>query len=151
VADIRVDVWQVVRDEEGNDVILLRDEQGRVLPIQIGPCEAAAIWVALSPELAASYVRRPWSHDLIHAMLERMGASLERVVIDNFDRGIFFATLHIMYQGQEVIVDARPSDSIALVLRMPAPVFVNDEVMEMAAMHPEDQDSDDGELWEDMP
>ncbi len=55
MADIPVEVWQLVRDEEKNhDVLLLRDERGRLLPIQIGMCEAAAIWVRLAPsELAA--------------------------------------------------------------------------------------------------
>ena len=85
----------MARDEDGHDVVLLRDGEGRILPIVIGVCEAAAIWVMLSPDLAKPYVRRPWSHDLMQAMLERLGAHLDRVEIDGVSRGVFFATLHV--------------------------------------------------------
>ncbi len=108
MADIPVEVWQLVRDEENHDVLLLRDERGRLLTILIGMCEAAAILVRLAPaELAAPYLRRPWSHDLIHALLERMGAQLGRVVIDGFAKETYYATLHLRYRGREMVVDAR--------------------------------------------
>lgn len=153
MANIPVEVWQLVRDEEGKDVkdvVLLRDEQGRFLPIEIGVCEAAAIWVRLAPDLAAPYLRRPWSHDLMQALLERLGATLERVVIDGFAKNIFYATLYLQCRGTERLVDARPSDAIALALRMSAPILVNDEVMEDAAITPgEDNGNDDP--WAEPP
>jgi len=135
-----------------HDVILLRDERGRLLPIQIGVCEAAAIWVRLAPDEIVPYPRRPSSHDLIHAMLERLGAQLDRVVIDSFVKETYYATLHLNYREQELLVDARPSDAIALVLRMPAPIFVDSEVMDENSIHPEPGDeSDDSEFWGDLP
>lgn len=143
MADIPVTVWQLVRDEDGHDVILLRDADGRLLPIVIGICEAAAIWVCLAPELAKTYLRRPWSHDLMQALLERLGARLERVVIDDCANGTFFATLHVRYREEEIIVDARPSDAIALLLRMPAPILVNAEIMDAASFYPEPNDDED--------
>ena len=145
MADVPVEIWQVVRDDEGHDVVLLRDAQGRLLPIAIGICEAAAIWVRLAPDLAAPFVRRPWSHDLMHALLERLGAQLERVVIDDYSTtsDIFFATLHVRYRGEELVIDARPSDAIALVLRMPAPLFVRDDVMNDASILPSFPDNGD--------
>jgi bifunctional DNase/RNase len=153
VADIPVEIWQLLRDEEEHDVVILRDEEERLLPIAIGVCEAAAIWVKLAPELAAPYLRRPWSHDLMQAMLERLGAKLERVVIDGFTGGTFYATLHLRYREAELVVDSRPSDAIALVLRMPAPLFVNDEVMAEAGFRFDEtqDDSDDGppDLWDE--
>jgi len=147
VADIPVEIWQLVRDEESKDVkdvVLLRDEQGRFLPIVIGVCEAAAIWVRLAPEAAAPYLRRPWSHDLMQTMIERLGARLVRVVIDNFARETFYATLHLEYHGQELVVDARPSDAIALALRLYAPLLVHDEVMDEAAITAESDDEEPG-------
>lgn len=151
MADIPVEIWQLVRDEGGHDVVLLRDERGRLLPIVIGVCEAAAIWVQLSPESAAPYLRRPWSHDLMQAMLERLGARLDRVVIDSFTQGTFFATLHLAYQGREVVADARPSDAIALLLRMHAPLLVHDEIMDEASFLPDDDAADDNEPpWHDL-
>ena len=139
VADIPVEIWQLVRDEESKDVkdvVLLRDERGRFLPIVIGVCEAAAIWVRLAPDVAAPYLRRPWSHDLIQSLVERMGARLLRVVIDNFMNDTFYATLHFEHRGNELVVDARPSDAIALALRLYAPILVNDEVMDEASITP---------------
>ena len=129
MSDIPVEVWQLARDEDGRDVVLLRDTQGRVLPIIIDVCTASAIWVALTPDLAKPYVRRPWSHDLMQAMLGRLGAKVERGVIDGYMHSAFLATLHLRYRGEELVVDARPSDTIALLLRESAPLFVNDEVM----------------------
>ncbi|MHB9023730.1 MAG: bifunctional nuclease family protein [Armatimonadota bacterium] len=159
--DRPVEIWQIVRDEGGHDIVLLRDDRGRLLPIEIGVCEAAAIWVRLAPEAALPWhlrIRRPWSHDLIQALLERLNAKLERVVIDGLTNGTFFATLHVNYFGDELLIDARPSDSIALVLRMHAPLFVNDEVLDMAAFLPEETNGEDegpdempGDLPDDLP
>lgn len=143
VSDIPVDIWQLARDEDGRDVVLLHDGHGRILPIIIDACTAAAIWVAISPDMAKPYVRRPWTHDLMQAMLERLGASIERGVIDGFLNGAFLATLHLRYREEELVVDARPSDTIALLLRVTAPLFVNDEVMSEGAFSIEETDSDD--------
>jgi len=154
MVDLPVEVWQLLRDEKEQDVVILRDEQDRLLPIAIGVCEAAAIWVRLAPELAAPYLRRPWSHDLIQAMLERLGAKLDRVVIDGFSNSTFYATLHISYRGQEVVVDSRPSDAIALLLRMRAPLLVDSEVMEEAGFRLDhrEEDENNGDQWnEELP
>jgi len=152
MADIPVEIWQLVRDEEGKevkDVVVLRDEHGRFLLIVIGVCEAAAIWVRLEPELATQYLRRPWSHDLMQSLLERLGAKLERVVIDNFTNDTFFATLHLQYRDQELVVDARPSDAIALALRTFTPILVNDEVMDEASIPPGgNEGTEPPENWE---
>ena len=147
MANIPVEIWQLVRDEENKDVkdvVLLRDESGRFLPIVIGVCEAAAIWVRLAPEVAAPYLRRPWSHDLMQSLIERLGARLVPVVIDNFMNDTFFATLHFEHNGNELLVDARPSDAIALALRLYAPILVNDEVMDEVSIIPDADDEEPG-------
>lgn len=145
--EIPVEIWPMVRDEEGHDVLLLRDARGRLLPIPIGICEAAAIWVRQRPELSTPYLRRPWSHDLLIALLEWAGATLDRVVVDDYTNGTFYATLYLTYQGRELIVDARPSDGIALGLRTGAPVAVSDDVMFRAAVL-QDGPGFDGGDWE---
>ncbi|HEX2952073.1 MAG TPA: bifunctional nuclease family protein [Armatimonadota bacterium] len=142
MGNIPVEVWQVARDDDGRDVVLLRDAQGRVLSIAIGVCEAAAIWVALARDQQTPYVRRPWSHDLMQSMLERLDAQLQSVVIDGFSNGVFYATLQLAHRGQELFVDARPSDAIALLLRAPAPLFVNADVMDEESVSPFDDNGD---------
>lgn len=155
VADIPVEIWQLVREGEHKDVkdvVLLRDEQGRFLPIAIGVCEAAAIWVRLAPDLAAPYIRRPWSHDLLQNLLERMDTRLERVVIDAFTNDTFYATLHLLRGDREMVVDARPSDAIALALRMYAPILVNHEVMDEVSIVPKaGEEPDSQEPWDEPP
>jgi bifunctional DNase/RNase len=130
--------------------VLLRDEEGRVLPIAIGVCEAAAIHVRLMPDASAAHVRRPWSHDLIVAMLERLGARLDHVVVDDLANETFFATLHLTCRGRELVMDTRPSDAIALLLRTSAPLLVNEEVMDEAAFRPDvaDEDGANQDFWE---
>lgn len=147
MADIPVEIWQLVRDEENHDVLLLRDEHGRLLPIRIGMCEAAAIWVRLAPqELTTPYLRRPWSHDLIFALLDRLNVQLERVVIDGFTKDTYYATLHLRHNDRELVVDARPSDAIALLLRMNGPILVNAEVMDEHAILPESDEDEPPEF-----
>lgn len=154
MSDIPVEIWELVRDEQDRDIVLLRDERGRLLPIVIGVCEAMAIWVRLKPDQAGAFVRRPWGHDLMQAMIERLGARLERVVIDGLVDGTFFATLHLFRGEEELVVDARPSDAIALLLRMNGALFVNDEVLDEACIKPEDAPpppEDDLDDWGDLP
>jgi len=152
MADIPVEIWQLVRDEEDHDIVLLRDESGRLLPIVIGMCEASAIWVRLSAEQAAPYLRRPWTHDLIQTVLERLGAQLSHVVIDHVADETFFATLYLSYQGSELMLDTRPSDAIALLLRMPAPLYVSEEVMAESSIAAENEEDDGGFTFdEDLP
>jgi bifunctional DNase/RNase len=102
--------------------------------------------VALAPDQARPFVRRPWSHDLLRNMIEQLGAHLDRVVVDGFVEGTFLATLHLTYGGGEVVVDVRPSDGIALLLRAAAPLYVNNEVMDEAAVYPEDEEGGEDAL-----
>ncbi|KPJ62965.1 hypothetical protein AMK68_04305 [candidate division KD3-62 bacterium DG_56] len=127
-----VQVWRLGRDEEDEDVILLRDNAGRVLPVWIAPCEAAAIWLRLEHEQVRSVVRRPMTHDLLLAIIERLGMAVERIVIDDLANGTYYATLHLQRNGEPFTIDARPSDAIALSLRAEVPVLVAEEIMRQA-------------------
>jgi bifunctional DNase/RNase len=110
-------------------IVILRDEDNqRALPIWVGPGEANAI--ALQIENVAT--PRPMTHDLLKNVLTELDATLIRVVISELKEGTFYAYLELRCGGELVLVDARPSDAIALSLRTKAPVFVDTNVLEQA-------------------
>jgi uncharacterized protein len=107
-------------------VVILKDLEGkRYLPILIGPFEATAIALALE----GTQVPRPLSHDLMRTMLEALQASLEQIVIHDIKDSTFFAKLVVRQNGETREIDARPSDGIALALRMSAPIYVSDKIV----------------------
>ncbi len=107
-------------------VVILKDLEGkRFLPILIGPFEATAIALALE----GTAVPRPLSHDLMRSLLETMHAKLEQIVIHDIKDSTFFAKLIVRTNGETQEIDARPSDGIALALRMQAPIFVSDKIV----------------------
>ncbi len=101
----------------------------RELPIWIGPFEAQAIVL----EIRGASPTRPLTHDLMKSLVERLGARLDRVVIDEMRDDTYFAKLHLEAAGgRTVIVDARPSDAIALALRLHGPLLVSEELFDKA-------------------
>lgn len=121
-----------IDERRGEQVIVLKEKNGeRQLPIIIGIIEATAIKMKVS----GFNPPRPLTHDLLKNLIEKMGASLERIVVEKLENNIFYAKLVIRREDGEVVeVDARPSDSIALALRANAPIFVEEEVLEQAEM-----------------
>jgi bifunctional DNase/RNase len=110
-------------------IVILRDaDNQRVLPIWVGPVEANAI--ALQIENVAP--PRPMTHDLLNNVMLELGASLVRVVITNLRDNTFYAYLELRRKGETLLVDARPSDAIALSLRTKSPVFVDSKVLDQA-------------------
>jgi bifunctional DNase/RNase len=110
-------------------IVILRDaENQRVLPIWVGPVEANAI--ALQIENVSP--PRPMTHDLMKNLLSELDASVTRVVITNLRDNTFYAYLELRRRGETILIDARPSDAIALSLRTKAPVFVDSRVLEQA-------------------
>ena len=118
-------------------VVLLRNEN-RILPILVGLPEARAIQIVLMGETPP----RPLTHDLICNLLAGLRGELKSVSIYKLENDIFFAHLNIEQtsasgQVEQVLrVDSRPSDSIAIAVRMGCPVFVAEEVMDVAAQDP---------------
>jgi uncharacterized protein len=111
-------------------VVVLREEEGeRTLPIWIGASEANAIAL----ELQGVKPERPLTHDLMKHLVAGLGGELRRVLIAGLRENTYLAQLFI-YRGSEVFeVDARPSDSIALALRMNAPIFTNEDLLDRSA------------------
>jgi len=108
-------------------VVLLREKDGeRVLPIWIGPAEASAI----AMELQGVKAQRPMTHDLLRHVIVGLGGELRRVTITTVRDNTYFAELLLQRDADMVQVDARPSDSIALALRLHAPIFTTDDLLD---------------------
>jgi len=111
-------------------VVVLRplDSKGkspRVLPIWIGPTEAAAIGIALEGQPRV----RPMTHDFLANIIYALKADISAVVIDRVEGSTFYATVSLNHQGEDIKIDARPSDSIALAIRTQAPLFVDEDIL----------------------
>lgn len=108
-------------------VVILRDADDKsFLPIWVGVFEANAIALQLEDVPTP----RPMTHDLLRQTLERLGATLERVVVTKLHENTYYAEIHLSTAGGPVVLDSRPSDAIALALRTSSPVFVEEEVLE---------------------
>jgi len=111
-------------------VILKEKGSNRYLPIWIGPAEADAIAVKLQNiELS-----RPLTHDLLQSVISTLGASVEYVVVNGLKEDTFYARLALTIDGVQVDVDSRPSDAIALAVRVGAPIYVEEAVLEKAGI-----------------
>ncbi len=111
-------------------VILKEKEADRYLPIWIGPAEADAITVRLQDVSVA----RPLTHDLLRDVLERLGAQVDSVIVNDLADDTFYARILLNVNGERVEIDARPSDAIALAVRVQVPIFAEDAVLEKAGV-----------------
>jgi len=108
-------------------IVLLKVEQGnRYLPIWIGHPEAAAILM----KLQNAELPRPMTHDLLTNILQSVSARLERVLVTELKDNTFYAVLRLILGEQQMDVDSRPSDAIALAVRTEAPIFAAHELLE---------------------
>jgi len=128
---IEVTVGNLGLDRTTNTpVVVLKEKQGnRVLPIWIGPAEASAI----AMEMQGVKPPRPMTHDLLKQVIVGLGAELQRVTISALKDKTYFAELLLQREDHHYQFDARPSDSIALALRLHAPIFTHDELLEQTA------------------
>jgi bifunctional DNase/RNase len=118
----------------GQHVVILKDKSAeRYLPIWIGIYEANAIALkitGITPE-------RPITHDLMTNIFRDLGASVTRVEVSSLSSDVFYARIHLAVDGRNVDIDARPSDAIALAVRVEVPILVSDEVLDKAGVVPE--------------
>lgn len=121
-----------IDESRSEQVIVLKEKEGsRFLPVVIGIAEVNAIKLKLSGVKPP----RPLTHDLIISVIEGLGAKLQRVLIDRLQNNTFFAKLLLSTNnGKEILVDARPSDSVALALRGGIPIFVDEQVLKEAGV-----------------
>ena len=110
----------------GSPIAVLHDLDNRkALPIWIGSAEASAI----IRKIENLGVVRPMTHDLIVSIVEKVGYTLDRIEINNVEKETYYATLYLIKGDDVVEIDARPSDAIAVAMRMNAPIFVTANVL----------------------
>jgi bifunctional DNase/RNase len=125
---IEVTVAHLGLDRSTNSpVVILREKDGsRILPIWIGPAEASAI----AMEMQGIRPPRPMTHDLLKTVIVGLGAAVRRIMISAIKDKTYFAELWLVREDHLFQLDARPSDSIALALRMNAPIFTDSGLLE---------------------
>jgi bifunctional DNase/RNase len=124
-------------------MVLLQEQQGeqRLLPIMIGGAEASAIHYALE----GVEPPRPLTHDLFVNVLERLGVSLDRVVVTEIRDHTFYADLHLVTPSGPQIISSRPSDAIALAVRFGAPLFAAEELLDEVGQRPAPEPEEEAE------
>jgi bifunctional DNase/RNase len=132
-------------------IVLLKEVEGqRTLPIWIGLLEATAI----ASELEGIKFSLPMTHDLLKNIMGLMNVKVNRVEVCDLKNNTYFAVIHINHNGKEMSIDARPSDALAISLRMGAPIFVAEDVIKKSSQveikaEPEDT-SEQGKRWQEI-
>jgi uncharacterized protein len=129
-------------------VVILRETSGqrRLLPIFIGVPEAQAI--ALSMQNIET--PRPMTHDLLKNVLDELGAQVERIVVTELREGTFFAEIVVNSRGEVRSVSSRPSDAIALAVRIGSPIFAAEDVLDEAGRVEQDDDEQAEQMVEEF-
>jgi uncharacterized protein len=128
MALVEMELSRIVIDEKRHDqLIVLKEKKGtRLLPIVIGLPEASAIKVKIS----GFNPPRPLTHDLLYTAIENLDATVEKILIDSLEESTFHAKIILKTgAGQEKVIDARPSDSIALAVRAHVPILVEESII----------------------
>jgi bifunctional DNase/RNase len=130
-------------------IVILREAEGeRSLPIWVGIFEAHAI----AREIEEFQTPRPMTHDLIKNIINGVKGKVTRILVSDLRDNTFFAEILLAINGSEISIDSRPSDAIALALRMSAPIFVEEKVLEEAKSieftEPEESEGDEGDEGE---
>jgi bifunctional DNase/RNase len=128
-------------------IVLLKTAEGnKFLPIWIGHPEAAAILM----KLQGASTPRPMTHDLVTEILSQLDAQVTRITVTELRENTFFAQVTVQLDGQEIEVDSRPSDAIALAIRAEAPIFAADHVIEESAIEFEGEDVNEEEIVDEF-
>jgi len=136
---VEVRVQSLALDRTTNSpVVILQEINGeRVLPIWIGPGEASAI----AMQLADMEFSRPLTHDLLCSVLKGLGGSLQKVIITKVEESTYYAEMIVRRNGEVFSLDARPSDSIAVALRVSARIFAQEGLLEEATIEIADEET----------
>jgi bifunctional DNase/RNase len=143
---IEVVVARLGLDSSTHAYVLVLQEKGgsRLLPIWIGQPEAESIVMQMHNIKRV----RPLTHDLCKSLIVGMGGSLRRVQITRVEKNTYYAELHISRGDSVVQVDARPSDSIAIALRLSAPIFASDTLLSSIELEEQEDDDTEGAMPE---
>jgi bifunctional DNase/RNase len=138
--EVNIDSIRVSLMSQHRVVVLKEIDVERYLPIWIGPFEADAITI----ELQGVQVARPLTHDLLKTIILKMGATVSHILVNDLRNDTFYARIVMDVNGRQVDIDSRPSDAIALAVRVGAPIFVAESVMEAASIIPEEEVMQEG-------
>jgi uncharacterized protein len=128
-------------------IVLLKEAEGdRYLPIWIGAVEATAIAFALQ----GIQTPRPMTHDLLRDLLNEAQVEVERILVNELVDQTFFATIRMQTDGRTAEVSSRPSDAIALAVRINAPIFAAEEVLEQAGIELKDDEETEVEKFREF-
>ena len=124
---VQMNVNTILFDNRNSSyIVVLKDDSGsKILPIWIGAAEGNSIAMAMSNIKAA----RPLTHDLMASIFDRLEIEIARVVISDLVDNTFYASLYLLHNNKEFHIDSRPSDAIAIAIRIGAPVFVEEDVI----------------------
>ncbi len=134
--------------ETNQSVVVLKEEAtGRTLPIWVGVFEANAITMGIEH----TWTPRPMTHDLLKNIIEGMKATVREITVSDLKSNTFYAIITLEAGGKVVQIDSRPSDAIALALRVSAPIYVDEKVLDSAGhFEPKDKDKkDSSDKWID--
>lgn len=131
MALVPVELTRVMLVETSDQQVLVLQEKGgsRSFPIVVGIFEA----VAIHRQLRGEEMPRPMTHDLMVSMVKALGGVIERVVVNDLVEGTFYGQVHIRLADDLHIVDARPSDSVAIAVRVGCPMMVDEQVFDKLA------------------
>jgi len=115
----------VILEEKGAE-----DAVKRYLPIWIGPAEADAIAV----KLQSVTVPRPLTHDLLHSVIDALGATIDSIIVSDLKNDTFYAKIILNVDGGQIEVDSRPSDALALAVRSDVPIYAEETVLDKAGI-----------------
>lgn len=137
----------LVDPTSNSPIVLLKELDGdAILPIWVGPFEANSI----ASEIEKIAPQRPMTHDLLRNVIVHMGGIVNRVVVTELKDSTFYAVIEIVRNGEIVLLDSRPSDAIALALRVDCPIFIRNEVFEMSRIGDAEPLGDDPDLDDDV-
>jgi bifunctional DNase/RNase len=127
---VPAEVWTVAKAEQGNAVLVRPLGLDVAVPIFIAPLEAQSILIGLG----SVKMPRPLTHDLFITVLESLESSVNRVEITSLREGTYYAKLILEAAGSEIAVDARPSDCLALAVRVKCPIYIDEAVVDEAGI-----------------
>ncbi|MCS7253879.1 MAG: bifunctional nuclease family protein [Armatimonadota bacterium] len=130
---IEIRVANVGQDKNGNFILLLKEPtSGAELPIWIGEFEALAI----DMELRHIKPQRPMTHDLLASILNTLGIEMECAIINELVGDTYYAAIVLRWGDEVYEIDSRPSDAVAIALRLNAPIYLSEELAKMLNIHP---------------
>jgi bifunctional DNase/RNase len=127
---VQAEIWTVARSEQGNAVLVRPIGSESAVPIIIGQAEAQSIMIGL----ANHAMPRPLTHDLLISIIKRFDTKVVRVEITELKDGTFYGRLILNKNGKDVSIDSRPSDCLALAVRVKCPIFIDEMVVDQAGV-----------------